>query len=167
MPGWLSYRHRKSNHLWQRRLLPLHDGSAQDYAPRSLEPNRSHPLSQSAAIVSLLTSFLPPPLSLRCVRELLLLPPRPPKTLLHRLTRGRSFPPPGPGPSSFASPGGAALARAERHRERRGESRGARVSFKTFVSPEPRGLGSWLIGVFSFGHKPHSCLSLLSGGKPV
>ncbi|KAK2105226.1 hypothetical protein P7K49_014740, partial [Saguinus oedipus] len=45
------------------------------------------------------------------VQELLLpLLPRPPKTLLHSLTRRRSFPPPDSGSSSTASPGGAGRA---------------------------------------------------------
>lgn len=59
----------------------------------------------------------------------LMLPPRPPKMLLHHLTLGRSFPPPSSGPSSTASPGDGS-AHTDPSRELSGESQGTKVFFE-------------------------------------
>ena len=165
MAGWLSYRHRKSNHLWQRWLHPLHNGSTRDYAPHSLEPNRLHPLSLPAAIVGLLTSFCSAASTVAlievCSRAAAAAAAAAAKDAAPSFHPGRSFPPPGSGSSSFASSGGAECAHTEPHRERRTESQRAKISFKTFVSLEFIGPGNWLIGALRFGHKPHSFLPLL------
>lgn len=61
--------------------------------------------------------------------KLLMLPPRPPKTLLHHLTLGKSFPPPDSGPSSTPSP--QMEARTQTHAvELSSETQGTKVFFE-------------------------------------
>lgn len=61
--------------------------------------------------------------------KLLMLPPRPPKTLLHHLTLGKSFPPPDSGPSSTPSPRDGS-AHTDPRRELSGETQGTKVFFE-------------------------------------